>query len=220
MKKNNNKYIITLFFFLLVFFIILKDIFQYEITTYDNWAYNIFVKDLRSNNMTTFMKIITSFGGGIFLISILIVLFVTIKDKMIGLFASANLVVIYLLNNLVKVIVQRPRPSGYNLINESFYSFPSGHSMISTAFYGFIIYLVYKKINNRVLKYSIIFLLFNLIILICVSRIYLGVHYLSDTLAGFALSMVYLMSLVYIIPYLKGKINYEGKGRKKEKKKS
>lgn len=199
-KINKNKKIIIFTISLLIFFLILIDVFRFEVTKYDNWAYSIFVENLRNDNMTTIMKIITEFGNVFIMLLIIMILF--LKDKKQSLYASINMCLIFIINSFVKVIVQRPRPSGYNLINESNFSFPSGHSMVSTAFYGFLIYLIYKNVKNKKIKYTLISLLFILIMLICISRIYLGVHYLSDTLAGFFLSISYLMIFITIIPKL------------------
>lgn len=196
-KINKNKKIIIFTFSLLFFFLILIDVFRYEVTIYDNWAYRVFVENLRSNSMTTMMKIITEFGNIFIMLFIILLLF--LKNKKESFYASINMCLIFIINLIVKLIVKRPRPSGYNLINESNFSFPSGHSMVSTAFYGFLIYLVYRNIKEKKLKYSLIILLFLLIIFICISRIYLGVHYFSDTLAGFFLSLSYLMIFVSVI---------------------
>ena len=218
MKKNSkNKRIIIITLSLLIFLFILKDVFQYEVISYDNWAYTVFVENIRSNNMTIFMKLITTFGSVYILCSIIFLLVLLVKDKKISFLVIINTLLSLFLNSLIKFIIQRPRPSGYNLINETFYSFPSGHSMVSTAFYGFLIYLAYKKIDNKYLKYSIISLLVLLIILICISRIYLGVHYLSDVIAGFAFSIAYLMIFITIIEKLTKEENYANKKRKKEK---
>lgn len=203
-KINKNKKIIIFTISLLVFFLILIDVFRFEVTRYDNWAYSIFVENLRNDNMTTIMKIITEFGNIFVMLLIILILF--FKDKKQSLYASINMCLIFIINSIVKAIVQRPRPSGYNLINESNFSFPSGHSMVSTAFYGFLIYIAYKNIKNRKLKYTAITILFILIILICISRVYLGVHYLSDTLAGFFLSISYLMIFISVIPKLSKKV--------------
>ena len=73
------------------------------------------------------------------------------------------------------------------------YSLPSGHSMVSMAYYGFIIYLIFKNIENKKLKVLLIALLSFLIINIGISRIYLGVHYASDVCAGFLVAISYLM---------------------------
>ena len=200
MKKkntsNNNKSIVIATVSIIVFLLILKDIFQYEITSYDNWAYSIFVENFRSEEMTMIMKIITSFGSFLIIGTIILLLFLLIKNKKIAIVLTINTIAIVMINDFIKFIVHRPRPNGYNLIKESNYSFPSGHSMVSTFFYGFLIYLVYKLVKNKRLKICLISLLSLLIVLICISRIYLGVHYLSDTIAGFSLSLAYIMILI------------------------
>ena len=108
----------------------------------------------------------------------------------------SNLVIITALNQLLKNILQRPRPTEYRIIEETGYSFPSGHSMISMAFYGYIIYLIYKYVKNKYIKWFSIVLLSILICSIGISRIYLGVHYTSDVLGGFLISVSYLV--IYI----------------------
>ena len=65
--------------------------------------------------------------------------------------------------------------------------------MISMAFYGFLIYLIYKNVKNKYLKTFLISFLSILIIMIGISRIYLGVHYTSDVCAGFLVSISYLV---------------------------
>ena len=105
----------------------------------------------------------------------------------------------------IQPIVQRERPVGYRLVDELGYSFPSGHSMVSTAFYGLIIYLVYKNIENKKLRNVICVSLAILIILIGCSRVYLGVHYASDVLAGVVTSIAYLIIITRIISKMGGK---------------
>lgn len=205
-KIRNNKKMIIITVASLVFILMLIDVLRYEITSYDQWAYDVFVDGLRSDNMTTIMKIITSFGSAIVVGIIVILLFVFLKNKKIGIISLINIGIVFLLNDLLKFIIHRPRPYGYNLIEETNYSFPSGHSMISTAFYGFLIYVIYKNIKDKKLKYLLMGLLFILIILICISRIYLGVHYFSDTIAGFSLSLVYLMIFIMILPRLEKRL--------------
>ena len=119
-----------------------------------------------------------------------------IKNKKIGLSIFSNLIIITVLNQLLKRILQRPRPTEFRIIEETGYSFPSGHSMVSMAFYGYLIYLIYKYVENKYVKWTSIVLLSILICTIGVSRIYLGVHYTSDVLGGFLVSISYLILFI------------------------
>lgn len=202
---------IVLFIFLILFIIILNDVFDDAIIYYDEWAYDILVKKHRSDLLTIVMKIITEFGSAFVLIPLSLFFFLKPKDKSVGIASGLNLIIITIINTILKLIIRRPRPSGFNIIDEFGFSFPSGHSMVSTAFYGFLIYLVYKNIKNKMLKIFLCSLLFFLIISICISRVYLGVHYASDVIGGFCISISYLMLYVTIIPKFLKIINKESK---------
>ena len=195
--KNNYKWII--FSVCLILFLALaEDVFNKEIMQGYIIGYNFVKTYLIKEQVTPVMKIVTFFGGATCLIGLTIILFIIIKNKKIGLLIGINLVTITILNQLFKFILQRPRPTENRIINENGYSFPSGHSMISMAFYGFLIYLIYKYVKNKKLKYISITLISILIIFIGISRIYLGVHYTSDILAGFLFSISYLIIFILI----------------------
>lgn len=157
--------------------------------------YTLFMSELGEG----FAKFITNFGGALYLCLIALILLIVIKDKRIGLVIWLNLIIEALLNVTLKNIIQRPRPEGYRLISETGFSFPSGHSMASMAFYGLLIYLIYKNVKNKYLKWVGIIALSLLIIMIGASRIYLGVHYTSDVLGGFGFSIFYLILYINII---------------------
>lgn len=197
LTKDNYKWII-LSICLILFLALAEDVFNKEIMQEDIIGYNFVKTYLIKKEITPIMKLITFFGGATCLIGLTLVLFITIKNKKIGLLIGTNLIVITILNQIFKFILQRPRPTENRIINENGYSFPSGHSMISMAFYGFLIYLIYKYVKNKKLKYISITLISILIIFIGISRIYLGVHYTSDVLAGFLFSISYLIIYVLI----------------------
>lgn len=104
---------------------------------------------------------------------------------------------------ILKAIYQRPRPEPFlHLITEGGYSFPSGHTVTAFIFYGMMIYLLHNRIKaqgnkkSRALINGITVLLSVLIFLIALSRVYLGVHYPSDILAGFGLGTLLLIALI------------------------
>lgn len=193
--KKNLKWVI-LFICLVGFLALAEDVFNKEIMYGDIIGYKIISTFLISDFVTPIAKFITNFGGAIFLSLATITLFLLIKNKKIGLSIITNIVIITVLNQLLKRILQRPRPTEFRIVEETGYSFPSGHSMVSMAFYGYLIYLIYRYIKNKYVKWTLITLLSILICLIGISRIYLGVHYTSDVLGGFLLSISYL--IVYI----------------------
>ena len=193
--KKNFKWLV-LFIALIGFLALAEDVFNKEIMNGDIIGYKIISTLLISDFATPIAKFITNFGGAIFLITLTVILFILIKNKKIGLSIFSNLVIITVLNQLLKRILQRPRPTEFRIIEETGYSFPSGHSMVSMAFYGYLIYLIYKYVENRYVKWISIVLLSILICSIGVSRIYLGVHYTSDVLGGFLVSISYLILFI------------------------
>ncbi len=190
---------IVLFLGIVGFLALAENVWNKEIMTADILGYKIISTILISSFMTPIAKFITNFGGALFLISLTIILLILIKNKKIGISICLNLLIATILNILLKNILQRPRPTEYRLIDESGYSFPSGHSMVSMAFYGFLIYLIYKYVKNSKLKWTLIIILSTLIFSIGISRIYLGVHYTSDVLGGFLISISYLIIYTRII---------------------
>ncbi|OKZ78303.1 MAG: hypothetical protein BHW01_01625 [Clostridium sp. 27_14] len=192
---KNLKWII-LFICLIGFLALAEDVFNKEIMKGDIIGYKVVSTFLISDFATLIAKFITNFGGAIFLIILTILLIVVLKNKKVGLSICINLVVVTILNQLLKRLLQRPRPTEFRIIEETGYSFPSGHSMVSMAFYGYLIYLIYRFVKNKYLKWISIVLLSLLICLIGISRIYLGVHYTSDVLGGFLISISYLV--IYI----------------------
>ncbi len=192
---KNLKWII-LFVCLIGFLALAEDVFNKEIMIGDIVGYKVISILLISDFATPIAKFITNLGGAIFLIVLTVLLFILIKNKKIGASIFGNLVIVTALNQLLKFILHRPRPTEYRIIEEIGYSFPSGHSMVSMAFYGYLMYLAYKYIKNKYLKWTIFIVLSILICLIGISRIYLGVHYTSDVLGGFLISISYLVMYI------------------------
>ena len=96
--------------------------------------------------------------------------------------------------SLGKIFIHRPRPSiAYYL--ESSFSFPSGHAALSVALYGFVAYVLLRtvKLKKRRYRTGILFLTLSIIFAIGLSRLYLGVHFLSDVWGGYLLGGLWLI---------------------------
>ncbi|WP_019122140.1 phosphatase PAP2 family protein [Brevibacillus massiliensis] len=97
-----------------------------------------------------------------------------------------------LVNDFLKHLFQRERPTLHRLVEETGYSFPSGHSMGAFALYGILVFLLWKHIPSRIGR--VLLLLFGAAMILGIgwSRIYLGVHYPSDVIGAYLASAVWL----------------------------
>ena len=179
----------------LIFIAILYLVLKYDSNIFDKKGYG-FISNYISDTNTTIAKIFTFLGSTLF-ITILCVLSLFFKKYRVTIIS--NTLIVVGISQALKFIIRRSRPLDIALIKETGFSFPSGHSMVSAAFYGLIIYLIYKSKLKKQLKILLI-VLFSLIILnIGLSRIYLGVHYTTDVLAGFILAAIHLILFVELI---------------------
>lgn len=193
MIKKINFIFISLFI-IFVFFIF--EVITNNILIYDNAIYNFIINTFQSNTMTNILKFITQFGSVLYFSIFSFLLVVLARRKKTKLLIPINICLVTLINILIKEIIKRPRPSVTRLVTESGYSFPSGHAMTSIAFYGFLIYLIYKNIENKYYKWGLIILFSLLTFVIGFSRIYLGVHYTSDVISGFIAGAIYLILFI------------------------
>ena len=195
--KEFNIFIVVLC--LILFSVICYGVLSYDSLVIDTKVYSFIADNLMSDGITSVLKVITELGGVAFTVLAGVLIFMFCKK--IRWFVTFDLVGVTLINQVIKHIVRRPRPNVLRLVEEDGYSFPSGHSMVSMAFYGIIIYLVYKNVTNKYLKWTLITLLSLLILSIGFSRIYVGVHYFTDVVGGFLLGLAYL--IIYINIYNK-----------------
>ena len=184
---------------LILFSIICYGVLSYDSLVIDTKVYSFIINNIMNDGLTLILKAITELGGVAFTVLAGVLIFMFCKKN--RWFITIDLVGVTLVNQVIKHIIRRPRPNVLRLVEESGYSFPSGHSMVSMAFYGIIIYLVYKNVSNKYLKWILIILLSLLILSIGFSRIYVGVHYFTDVAGGFLLGLAYL--IIYINIYNK-----------------
>ena len=196
---RDNLLVIALCVALLLFVYLLQNVMSGDIRRIDGIAYQFFVVRLRRDWLTPIMQAFTSLSSPVVLAVMLIVVAAFAPGRAPGSFATANLVGIVALNFALKEIVQRPRPEGFRLISESGYSFPSGHSMVAVAFYGFMIWLILRYEEDRIFRVIWSLALFFVVIMIGISRVYLGVHYFSDVIAGYCVAAVWLVFFTRVI---------------------
>ena len=105
------------------------------------------------------------------------------------------------INVLVKDLIQRPRPAAalvHVLATLNDYSFPSGHVMFYTGFYGFIVFLSFTLLKPS-LKRTLLLVFFGLLVLLVgVSRIYVGEHWASDVLGAYLLGTLTLVAFIQL----------------------
>jgi membrane-associated phospholipid phosphatase len=89
------------------------------------------------------------------------------------------------LNAILKLAFHRQRPE-VSAVHLDTYSYPSGHAMMATAFYGVVAYLICRRVSGIGARVCVVAAAVVLVVVLGFSRLYLGVHYLSDVLSGYA----------------------------------
>ena len=151
----------------------------------DNEVYE-FIYSSESFITTSIMLGVTKIGEvwAMVALSLLLVAYLMLKRfKIETLFFVIVMSLSSTLNPLLKNIFDRERPTLLRLIDISGFSFPSGHAMGSTSFFGSAIYVINRH-DSAISKGVLIGLCALFILLISTSRVYLGVHYPTDIIAG------------------------------------
>lgn len=163
------------------------------------WAFHL----QSSSGLTYFFSHMTNIFGdkcGIIVAALLaLVLYLLFKQKEATIWFAATVVLSLALNTVIKVIIGRERPDIHRLAafaNEAGKSFPSGHSIFATIIFGSIFFICLGKLKNRSSKILLGILCIILIALVMFSRIFVGVHYPSDTIGGF-LEGISILLLTY-----------------------
>lgn len=168
----------------------------------DEVGYLLLVERLRSPVLTAAMKAASSLASLPFVVGVLAAAMLWAPNWPHVVWAAFNVGAISAIDQLLKVLVHRPRPQGFRLAEAPGLSFPSGHSMAAMAFYGYGIWLVRCGVCGLPFGAAIEVALACVILAVGVSRVYLGVHYVSDVLGGFCLSFVWLILFVRLGPWI------------------
>lgn len=159
-----------------------------------------FIYSLRNDGLTVVMKIITYMGNWQTITALCIALLLIKSTRLTyGIPISVGAILVTVLNKIIKSVVQRPRPDDVLfLIEQGGWSFPSGHSITGMCVFAMFIYLIRANVKNRRIANILTVLLIIPMIFIGISRIYLGVHYPTDVMAGWCLGLS--AAIVLLIP--------------------
>lgn len=159
-----------------------------------------FIDTFRSEALTPFFEALTFLGDSVVVIGILAI------SVLIGLIRKHWALVFLLIVSIVgsqlfvffmKQFIARPRPSiEYRIIEVSGYSFPSGHAVVAIALYGLLWYIIFRLLSNWFLRIVWTVIMTLLIGGIAISRVYLGVHYPSDIIAGLSFGVAWVVFLI------------------------
>lgn len=179
-----------------------------------NFITNIFI--VTDYRWVFFFKMATTLGSSIVVCTIIFSLLILFKDKKYFLHTGLACLIGILFESLLKIIIKRPRPTEFwPLASASTYSFPSGHSFIVMVLFGMLIYFTYKEIKNKKIQYLLTGIFSIIILLVGVSRIFLGIHYPTDVIGGYVIGLVFLICYIKLV--IEHKDNKNKKKTKKEK---
>jgi membrane-associated phospholipid phosphatase len=161
------------------------------------------IEAVRRDWLTALLNVITNFGDAIVVVPLALAIVIGCFRKghrTEALTLLFTLLGAWLMNEWMKAYFERPRPEGVNIIElPDSYAFPSGHSMIGPAFFLMLAFLLKSLFQKKSWSWLLQPAGIVMALLLPVSRLYLGVHYLSDVLAGFciAMSIYFLGRVVY-----------------------
>lgn len=165
-------------------------------------SFATFIAEHRTESFTTFFSGVTELGDVWFCVFFAVLLAALLYGTKHSRYAAGLLLASIGSGCSVwalKLFFALPRPfDPIALISIDSFSFPSGHAAAAAALYGFIIYIVSKTIRTNWRGEALIAALGALIILIGFSRLYLGVHYLSDVVAGYIVGFVWARVGTYV----------------------
>lgn len=152
---------------------------------------------------TDVMLVLTFFGSALFILPAYFLLAAIVYYFKKNRFLSIAIIAVGLFSRLllfiIKNVFRRERPLQQLTDQVHGFSYPSGHSFSAFAFYGLVIYFIWKTHLHTIWKWLLSVLLFLFACSIALSRVYLHVHYASDVLAGFCLSIIWLGVSLWIL---------------------
>lgn len=208
--KDYSKYIISeIILLLLTLGLMISVYYQFNfINSIDNFVFKIY-EFIRNNIVNNIFFIFTLMGESYVIITILVVLLLLPTRKR-NVFIALFTIMSAIMNELLKIIIARPRPIGQFVNNLLFkykfpngFSFPSGHAQTASVFYFLLFHLLIKYYYKGKHKKLLNIISIAIPIMISISRVVIGVHYFTDILCGLLIaSMIIILYLLLEKIYL------------------
>ncbi|HKR14840.1 MAG TPA: phosphatase PAP2 family protein [Pyrinomonadaceae bacterium] len=160
------------------------------------------VHQLATPPMTSVMRGLSFLGSTWFLTvatTIVIVCFALRKWGREAKLFALTMIGAALLNISLKLAFKRERPVPFfDPLPPETYSFPSGHALTSCVFFGALAAFLTARIKSRRSRTIVWMICSGMFLLIGFSRIYLGVHYTTDVIAGFAAALIWILAVRFV----------------------
>ena len=195
--KENKKHIMLLLIIISIFFV-LKKINNFQLfTSLDKFIQNIFSKIYNPNN-EQFLSIMSDLLGIYTPILIIMCMFLLFKKKIYFKLQLFSYIFTLLTSVATKNIIQRERPSMNMLATIDVFSFPSSHTLVSFVFYYFLAYILSVNSDKKT-KIALNIMASIIISTVAMSRLYLGVHYITDIIGAIIIGIFILKIMKNIV---------------------
>lgn len=159
-----------------------------------------FVQSFETPFLTMMFRGFSHIGSGysvtLITLTLCLIFYFFFHEKRKSILFALTMIITILLNEFIKSIYERPRPTIHRLMDISGYSFPSGHTMMAVSLYAMIVYILWPNLRKHTHRVILISMSFIIACMIALSRIYVGVHYPTDILGGIVCSAAVLTFLL------------------------
>lgn len=193
-------------------------ILTYLVKNYDYFNFDLkatlFIQEFRWSGFDLLMRIVTQSGTvpiGSLIILVVAGLLFWLKKFKAGAMVIVSSYGVMVISWVLKELVARPRPSAKLIHQIGLYpksdSFPSGHVLFAVGLYGFLFFLVFTQLKERFLLKKVLLGILSLpLILMGLSRIYLGAHWFSDVLGAYLVGYIWLFVMIHLYHLLGPKL--------------
>jgi len=193
---------------IIIFFVLAREVRQQDTLSFDELT----LREINQHadlQFDRFFAGVTQLGGvfaGVLITVALATIFALRKQWRRVLIVVAGMGGVLILNVSLKLLFERVRPDLWQqIVVETSFSFPSGHAMASAGLAFLIGYFVWRSMFPRWMKRVLYALLIVYIILIALSRLYLGVHYPTDIIGGWLISIAWMTAIIPLITHYRSK---------------